>query len=772
MKQLVRALLFIVIWVLVNGSAGSHRPALVNIGAIFTFDSVIGRAAKPALEAAVSDVNNDTRILKGTELRLIMKDARCNIFMGAIEAFEIVDKEVVAIIGPESSGIARIITEIANGLQVPLVSYAATDPTLSALQFPYFVRTTQTDSYQMAAMADLVQFFEWKEVIAVFVDDDYGRNGLVALENELNKKMIKVTSKLALNMHLDEREVMDTLNKSKSLGPRVYILHVYPDPEMRIFNIAEKLEMMSSNYVWLATDWFAETIGPFSPVNQTLPSFLQGVVGLRQHTPESKKKRDFVSRMQQRRLARSELNTYGLQAYDTVWALAYAIGRFIEEFNNITFSPSGKLLGDRTSQVFDSGAHLLEKILQLNFSGVAGQIRFKEEDRNIMSGGYDVININKRFMHSVVGYWSNSSGFSLIAPEYRKQEENGYSRLDQHLKGITWPGGTTERPLGWVIAVDEKPLRIGVPNRASFVEFVTEIHDSHKIQGYCIDVFVEALKLLPYDVPYRFEPFGDGRSNPKYDELVFDAAVGDIAIVTNRTKIVDFSQPFAATGLVIVAPISNTKSSAWVFLQPFTAEMWAVTGASFVIVAVVIWVLEHRVNDEFRGPPRRQIVTMFLFSFSTLFKTNQETTISALGRFVMVTWLFLLMVITASYTASLTSILTVQQLSSPITGIDSLITSNWPVGYQVGSFAYEYLTENLGISRSRLISLGSPEEYGRALRQGPGGGGVAAIIDELPYVELFLSKQRDFGIIGTAFTRGGWGFVSGWPPFTANLDAY
>lgn len=93
---------------------------------------------------------------------------------------------------------------------------------------------------------------------------------------------------------------------------------------------------------------------------------------------------------------------------------------------------------------------------------------------------------------------------------------------------------------------------------------------------------------------------------------VFDAAVGDIAIVTNRTKIVDFSQPYISTGLVIVAPINNHKASAWVFLKPFTVEMWCVTAASFVMIAVVIWILEHRVNDDFRGPPRRQIATMFL----------------------------------------------------------------------------------------------------------------------------------------------------------------
>lgn len=133
---------------------------------------------------------------------------------------------------------------------------------------------------------------------------------------------------------------------------------------------------------------------------------------------------------------------------------------------------------------------------------------------------------------------------------------------------------------------------------------------------------------------------------------------------------------------------------------------------------------------------------------------------SALGRGVVLIWLFVVLIINSSYTASLTSILTVQQLSSPISGIDSLKASDEPIGFQVGSFAERYLTEDIGISKSRLVALGSPEEYAKALQLGPNKGGVAAIIDERPYVEIFLSAQCTFRIVGQEFTRSGWGFVS------------
>lgn len=133
---------------------------------------------------------------------------------------------------------------------------------------------------------------------------------------------------------------------------------------------------------------------------------------------------------------------------------------------------------------------------------------------------------------------------------------------------------------------------------------------------------------------------------------------------------------------------------------------------------------------------------------------------SLLGRVVLVIWLFIVLIIQSSYTASLTSILTVRQLSSPIKGVDSLLSSGDAIGFQVGSFAENYLAEQLGVERSRLKALGSPEEYARELDLGPENGGVAAIVDERPYVDLFLSTKCKFSIIGSEFTKGGWGFVS------------
>lgn len=63
----------------------SARPAVVNIGAIFTFDSTIGRVAKIAIDEAVKDVNSDSNILKGTKLATTMQNSNCSGFLGMVE---------------------------------------------------------------------------------------------------------------------------------------------------------------------------------------------------------------------------------------------------------------------------------------------------------------------------------------------------------------------------------------------------------------------------------------------------------------------------------------------------------------------------------------------------------------------------------------------------------------------------------------------------------------------------------------------------------------
>ena len=62
----------------------SLRPAVVNVGVVFTFDSTIGRVAKIAIEEAGKDVNSDVGVLTKTKLVVTIRNSNCSGFIGMI----------------------------------------------------------------------------------------------------------------------------------------------------------------------------------------------------------------------------------------------------------------------------------------------------------------------------------------------------------------------------------------------------------------------------------------------------------------------------------------------------------------------------------------------------------------------------------------------------------------------------------------------------------------------------------------------------------------
>ncbi|CAI9110464.1 OLC1v1010493C1 [Oldenlandia corymbosa var. corymbosa] len=751
----------------------STRPEIVNVGSILTLSSLVGKIARVAIEAAVEDVNSNPDVLPGTKLKVTTFDSNYSGFMGIIEAMRFMETETMAIIGPQSSVIAHVISHIANELQVPMLSYAATDPSLSSLEYPFFVRTSPNDMFQMAAIAELVEYYEWRQIIAIYVDDDFGRNGIVALADQLASRRCEISYKAALTPNATNEEIRDLLVQVAQLESRILVVHTYPANGLPIFSVAQYLGMMENGFVWFATNWLTTKLDSEAILSPEIFDNIQGVITLRIHTPESKRKKDFTSRWSDLTKHGPPIgfSTFGLYAYDTVWLLAHAIDTFFNKGGNLSFSSYSRFSGVSSGSlnlnamsIFNEGNLLLDSILQVNMTGVTGLYSFTS-DRNLVRPAFEVINVIGTGLRRI-GYWTNYSGLSIIPPESLYTRPPNRSSSNQQLYGVVWPGQTTQKPRGWIFPHNGRQIKIGVPNRASFGEFVASVRGTDMFKGYCIDVFIAALNLLPYGVPYKLMAFGDGLVNPSNTELVrmitagvYDAAVGDIAITRNRTQMADFTQPYIESGLVVVAPVMKSSSHFWAFLRPFTPSMWGVTSLFFVIVGAVVWILEHRLNDEFRGPPKKQFVTTLWFSLSTLFFAHRENTVSTLGRFVLVLWLFVVLIINSSYTASLTSILTVQQLSSPIKGIESLLHTNDPIGYPLGSFARDYLIEEVGIHESRLVPLNLPEDYARALRHGPRNGGVAAVIDERAYMEVFLSTHCEFSIVGQEFTKNGWGFA-------------
>ncbi|KAK1377404.1 hypothetical protein POM88_024148 [Heracleum sosnowskyi] len=218
------------------------------------------------------------------------------------------------------------------------------------------------------------------------------------------------------------------------------------------------------------------------------------------------------------------------------------------------------------------------------------------------------------------------------------------------------------------------------------------------------------VEALPYEVPFEFIPSPEHYSNLVYQIYLenFNTVVGDISITAARLQYVDFTIPYTDLGVGTIARVKTNKISV------------------------------------------HQIGTIF---FSTLFFNNGEKLSSNLSRFVILIWAFLVLILTSSYTATLASMLTVQQIG--------LISKGANVGYQVGSFREGNIVNNYKYMDCRLLPYSSAEQYADALSKGGQNGGIDGIIDEIPYIKAFLSKYSpDYSMVDSASTTNGFGFAS------------
>ena len=132
-----------------------------------------------------------------------------------------------------------------------------------------------------------------------------------------------------------------------------------------------------------------------------------------------------------------------------------------------------------------------------------------------------------------------------------------------------------------------------------------------------------------------------------------------------------------------------------------------------------------------------------------------------LSRFVLIIWIFVVLILTQSYTASLASMLTVQRLQPSVVDIDELKRNGDYVGYETGSFVKDLLVNKLQFEESRLKPYSTREEFDEALSKGSKKGGVAAIFGAQHCIELFLAKYCDkYMTAGPTFKTDGLGFVS------------
>ncbi|KAL3746131.1 hypothetical protein ACJRO7_015135 [Eucalyptus globulus] len=752
-----------------------ENPAkeMIPVGLVFGMNSPMGKVVESCISMAHSEfygAHPDYR----TRLSLLVRNPNDNAVDAASTVLDLMENEEVhAILGPKWSSQAKFVINLGEKAQVPIISFSATSPSLSPTQSHYFVRTAYDDSSQVGALAAVVQAYGWREITLVYEDTEYG-NGLVPyLVDAFQEVDARISYRSVIPLFTEDIDIVKELNNLLTRQTRVFLVHMTAGIGSRFFALARDAGMMSEEFAWIVTDGLSSLLDPF--ISKSLDS-MEGVLGVRPHVPLSESRRNFEERWRKLYAERNphdeiaDLSLFGLWAYDTVTALALAGEMAWDPAKSRYLKPntSRNKLNFSSIGISEMGPKLLDKILSIKSQGLTGEF-------NLSSGAlhpiaFEIFNVVGQ-NEETIGYWTSARGLS---PELNLSTKVVYTASANDLKLPTWPGDTLKPPRGWVMPISGKKLRIGVPKKDGFDEFFKIEWDPHtgvpSYSGFAHDMFMAVLDALPFAIPYKYIPYMNEsrQSAGTYDDMLFeiklqkvDAVVGDTTITANRSSYVDFTLPYLESGVAMVVAIKDDeRRNMWIFLKPLSWNLWLTICVAFISTGFVVWLLEHRTNEEFRGRRRQQLSVIFWFSFSTLVFAHREKIGNNLTRLVLIVWVFVVLILTQSYTANLASLLTVQRMTPEFVDVQDLIRNRHFVGYQKGSFVRGLLAGQLKFDESRLIPYGSPEEYHEALSKGSENGGVAAIFDELPCIKHFLAKYcNKYKTVGPTYKADGLAFA-------------
>ena len=177
-----------------------------------------------------------------------------------------------------------------------------------------------------------------------------------------------------------------------------------------------------------------------------------------------------------------------------------------------------------------------------------------------------------------------------------------------------------------------------------------------------------------------------------------DVAIAAISITSEREKVVDFTTPFYESGLAILTRAEGKgvldlmKDTFW---TASVAKAMLILLAVFVVLAHGVWFFERKVNaDQFPKPYRTGIWESAWWAISTMLSggCDAKGPMHTLGRVLGAIWMLVCIVVLTYFTAAITTMMTVSQLSSAINGPNELPGKK--VATVMGSTAEKYLKEH------------------------------------------------------------------------------
>ncbi|XP_020916270.1 uncharacterized protein LOC110253659 isoform X2 [Exaiptasia diaphana] len=488
-----------------NGSQSSPKKIKIKLGFIAPLDSslgatsTLGKELESAFKIAIEVVNKHEakgNVELSTDFTKLVKDGgsdpptTCKIAAQQLAD----DPEIVGVVGGyrSSCSIASHQYFRDHADSMTQISYGSTSPKLSNKKiFPKFFRTCASDVYQASALADLVNYFNWKRVSTITSTDVSAKDLTDRFESQAKLKGIRVHTSSRFSAGAQPDTIDRKVQLIKDAHTRVNLVSALPQNAQTVFQKAKAKGMMGQGWVWIGTDGVTST--PLS--NATKPEIkqsMQGAIGIR---PSAGSKRAFLhiivkwmaklnNRTQYPGVIYDTLKTdkplrtsaYVPHVYDAVYTYFLAFDRL---------EKAGKIkAGDSPSKLRRLVFEELKQFTKPENSYLSAQGFYTHFDKNFDGQpAYDVVNL-QGIVWKRVATWNKTMGIErlnhpIIWP--------GNTKIPPTDKGL--PGKTTFR-IGFIAPTD--------PNLAGLAQLGKELQMALNV---AVDMMNKDLSLsVDFDV--------------------------------------------------------------------------------------------------------------------------------------------------------------------------------------------------------------------------------------------------------------------------------
>lgn len=367
-------------------------------------------------------------------------------------------EKILGVVGPMDSTSAILVSSLFNIAHIPSISPFATSVELSTTLHSNFYRTAVPDNWRSSLLADIAQFFNWRYVAAIALDDSFGQYGVWGIVKEAYRRgnlCIALTRFVPRGDRFDQlrKIVLDLKNMEKV---KVVFLWLYGQYAQLFMDEAVKQGVKGKTWI------FADGNPPAEPFysDARFVDILNGSFGILTRAQHSEPFQRYLANLakinfngstqplwkEYLNYAEKENKSVDLSSFpngshfaispyisstiDAVYAFAHALHNMYECKDPGGLHEAGKC-PTRQSKIKREDMHVYLK--NVSFQGLSGTVQF-DKNGDPFEARYSIVNFKSSgtgFAQVYVGWWARQASprLHLDVPMITWNDPNGLNSV-------------------------------------------------------------------------------------------------------------------------------------------------------------------------------------------------------------------------------------------------------------------------------------------------------------------------------------------------------